>query len=54
VGRVGTSQQRLSRELEKIAIAVHPSGAGPTAGGERRGAKDTAFSLALARATGSG
>jgi DNA polymerase III subunit delta len=25
VGRVGSSQQRLSRELEKIAIAVHPA-----------------------------
>jgi DNA polymerase-3 subunit delta len=25
VGRVGSSQQRLSRELEKIAIALHPA-----------------------------
>jgi len=25
VGRVGSSQQRLSRELEKIALALHPS-----------------------------
>ena len=24
VARVGTSQQRLSRELEKIALALHP------------------------------
>ena len=26
VGQVGTSQQQLSRELEKLALAVHPSG----------------------------
>ena len=42
VGRVGTSQQRLSRELEKIAIAVHPSAAITTADVERLAATDTA------------
>ena len=42
VGRVGTSQQRLSRELEKIAIAVHPSATVATADVERLAATDTA------------
>ena len=32
VSRVGSSQQRLSRELEKMAIAVHPAAAAVTAG----------------------
>jgi DNA polymerase III subunit delta len=42
VGRVGTSQQRLSRELEKIALAVHPSAAITVADVERLAATDTA------------
>ena len=42
VGRVGTSQQRLSRELEKIALAVHPSAAVTVADVERLAATDTA------------
>jgi DNA polymerase III subunit delta len=42
VGRVGTSQQRLSRELEKIALAVHPATAITTADVELLAATDTA------------
>jgi DNA polymerase III subunit delta len=42
VARVGTSQQRLSRELEKIALAVHPSSAVTTADVERLAATDAA------------
>ena len=42
VARVGTSQQRLSRELEKIALAVHPSTNVTTADVERLAATDTA------------
>jgi len=42
VARVGTSQQRLSRELEKIALAVHPSTAVTVADVERLAATDTA------------
>jgi DNA polymerase-3 subunit delta len=42
VGRVGTSQQRLSRELEKIALAVHPSTNVTAADVERHAAGDTA------------
>ena len=41
VARVGTSQQRLSRELEKIALAVHPSTNVTTADVERLAATDT-------------
>jgi DNA polymerase III subunit delta len=42
VGRVGTSQQRLSRELEKIGLALHPSVNVTTADVERHAATDTA------------
>jgi DNA polymerase III subunit delta len=42
VSRVGTSQQRLSRELEKIALAVHPSATITTADVEQLAATDTA------------
>ena len=42
VSRVGTSQQRLSRELEKIALAVHPSATITTADVEKLAATDTA------------
>ena len=42
VGRVGTSQQRLSRELEKIGIAVHPSPNVSAQDVERLAATDTA------------
>ena len=42
VTRVGSSQQRLSRELEKIALAVHPSATITTADVERLAATDTA------------
>ncbi len=42
VARVGTSQQRLSRELEKIGIALHPSPSITTADVERFAASDTA------------
>ena len=42
VARVGTSQQRLSRELEKIALAVHPSANVTTADVEQLAATDTA------------
>jgi DNA polymerase III subunit delta len=42
VARVGTSQQRLSRELEKIALAVHPSTNVTTVDVERLAATDTA------------
>jgi DNA polymerase-3 subunit delta len=42
VGRVGSSQQRLSRELEKIAIAVHPAVGVTTADVEALAAADNA------------
>ena len=42
VARVGSSQQRLSRELEKIALALHPSTNVTTADVERLAATDTA------------
>jgi DNA polymerase III subunit delta len=42
VARVGTSQQRLSRELEKIALALHPATSVTTADVERHAATDTA------------
>jgi DNA polymerase III delta subunit len=42
VGLVGTSQQRLSRELEKLALAVHPGTSLTTADVEAHAAGDTA------------
>jgi DNA polymerase III delta subunit len=42
VGLVGTSQQRLSRELEKLGLAVHPSTTVTTADVEALAARDTA------------
>ena len=42
VARVGPNQQRLSRELEKIAIALHPSANVMTADVERLASTDTA------------
>ena len=42
VARVGTSQQRLSRELEKIGIALHPSPNVSVADVERLASTDTA------------
>jgi DNA polymerase-3 subunit delta len=42
VARVGTSQQRLSRELEKIGLALHPSVNVTAADVERLAASDTA------------
>jgi DNA polymerase III subunit delta len=42
VARVGSSQQRLSRELEKIALAVHPRTNVTTADVEELAATDTA------------
>jgi DNA polymerase-3 subunit delta len=42
VARVGTSQQRLSRELEKIGLALHPSANVTTADVERLASTDTA------------
>jgi DNA polymerase III subunit delta len=42
VARVGTSQQRLSRELEKIALALHPATSVTTGDVERLAATDTA------------
>ena len=42
VSRAGTSQQRLSRELEKIGLAVHPSVNVTPADVERLAAADTA------------
>ena len=42
VARVGTSQQRLSRELEKIALALHPATNVTAADVERHAAADTA------------
>jgi DNA polymerase III subunit delta len=42
VARVGTSQQRLSRELEKIALALHPETNVTQADVERLAATDTA------------
>ena len=42
VGLVGTSQQRLSRELEKLALAVHPGTSVTIADVELLAASDTA------------
>jgi DNA polymerase-3 subunit delta len=42
VALVGTGQQRLSRELEKLAVAVHPSVNVATADVEASAARDTA------------
>jgi DNA polymerase-3 subunit delta len=42
VARVGSSQQRLSRELEKIGLALHPSVSVTSADVERLAAADTA------------
>jgi DNA polymerase III subunit delta len=42
VARVGSSQQRLSRELEKIGLALHPSVNVTSADVERLAAADTA------------
>jgi DNA polymerase-3 subunit delta len=42
VARVGTSQQRLSRELEKIGLALHPATNVTAADVERLSAADTA------------
>ncbi len=42
VGLVGTSQQRLSRELEKLALAVHPSANVTSADVDQMAARDTA------------
>lgn len=42
VSKVGSSQQRLSRELEKIALAVHPARTINLADVERLAASDTA------------
>ncbi|MBA3262070.1 MAG: DNA polymerase III subunit delta [Thermoleophilaceae bacterium] len=55
VGLVGTSQQRLSRELEKLALAVHPSANVTTADVEATAARDTspqAYDLADALVAG--
>jgi DNA polymerase III subunit delta len=42
VARVGSSQQRLSRELEKIGLALHPAVKVTAADVERHAASDTA------------
>jgi DNA polymerase III subunit delta len=42
VAQVGTSQQRLSRELEKLALAVHPATAVTVGDVERLAARDAA------------
>ena len=42
MARVGSSQQRLSRELEKIGLALHPSVNVTSADVERLAAADTA------------
>lgn len=55
VALVGTSQQRLSRELEKLALAVHPSTNVTTADVEAGAARDTspqAYDLADALVAG--
>jgi DNA polymerase-3 subunit delta len=55
VGLTGTSQQRLSRELEKLALAVHPSTNVTTAHVESLAARDTspqAYDLADALVAG--
>jgi DNA polymerase III delta subunit len=55
VSLVGTSQQRLSRELEKLALAVHPSTSVVTADVEATAARDTspqAYDLADALVAG--
>ena len=55
VALVGTSQQRLSRELEKLALAVHPSTNVTTADVEPMAARDTspqAYDLADALVAG--
>jgi DNA polymerase-3 subunit delta len=55
VSMVGTSQQRLSRELEKLALSVHPSTNVTTADVEAAAARDTspaAYDLADALVAG--
>jgi DNA polymerase III delta subunit len=55
VGMVGTSQQRLSRELEKLALAVHPSTNVATVDVEALAARDSspqAYDLADALVAG--
>ncbi|MEA2401430.1 MAG: polymerase subunit delta [Thermoleophilaceae bacterium] len=55
VSLVGTSQQRLSRELEKLALSVHPSTNVTTADVEAAAARDTspaAYDLADALVAG--
>ena len=55
VARVGTSQQRLSRELEKIALALYPATSVTTADVERLASTDTspgAYDLADALVAG--
>jgi DNA polymerase-3 subunit delta len=55
VGLVGTSQQRLSRELEKLAVALHPRTSATTADVEQMAARDTspqAYDLADALVAG--
>jgi DNA polymerase-3 subunit delta len=55
VGLAGTSQQRLSRELEKLALAVHPSTNVTPANVEAMAARDTspqAYDLADALVAG--
>jgi DNA polymerase III delta subunit len=42
VAQVGTGQQRLSRELEKLALAIHPSTSVTTADVDALAARDTA------------
>jgi DNA polymerase III subunit delta len=42
VALVGTSQQRLSRELEKLALALHPARTGSPGDVERLAARDAA------------
>ena len=55
VALVGTSQQRLSRELEKLAIALHPGTSATTSDVEAMAARDTspqAYDLADALVAG--
>ena len=55
VGLVGTGQQRLSRELEKLALALHPRTSAATADVEALTARDTspqAYDLADALVAG--
>ena len=55
VALVGTSQQRLSRELEKLALALHPARTASPGDVERLAARDAApqaYDLADARVAG--